>query len=277
MKDTDFVDLHIHSSASDGTWTPEELVAAAVKKGLGLIAVTDHDKITNVAAVRKLALANNLHFVNGVEVCSTKNGLQFHILGYGIDENNKTLQELIDNNNHLLLDVDDECIAILEKEGWPVSINEFKNYSYDRRRGGWAALAYLIDKKLCTGVNDFFQNVFTKERGLSFPVFPSVGEVISVIHKAGGIAVCAHAASGFHTKDVQQNLSILQEENLDGFECYHSGHTPTDTEFLLRYCQSHNLFITAGSDCHGNFVPGRLLGVPRVQYSQIRLPEGLIF
>lgn len=276
MKANDLVDLHIHSTASDGTWTPSELVAMAKQRGLQLIAVTDHDQVGNVAEVRRLAKDAGLHFVNGVEVCSSKEGLQFHILGYGIDENNKVLCELIGNNDQLLRDKDVDSIRVLEQEGWPVSVAEFENYSYDRRRGGWAALAYLIDKKLCTGVNDFFRDIFTKERGLAFPTFASVSDVIEAIHGAGGIAICAHAASGFHTKDVQQNLKILQNEKLDGFECYHSGHTVADTNLLLRYCKEHDLYISAGSDCHGTFVPGRRIGVPEVQFSQIHLPEGLI-
>ncbi|MCQ2381167.1 MAG: PHP domain-containing protein [Acidaminococcaceae bacterium] len=276
MEANDLVDLHIHSTASDGTWTPTELVAAAKQRGLKLIAVTDHDQVSNVAETRKIAKDNGLNFINGVEVCSSKEGLQFHILGYGINENNKILCELIAHNDELLRDTDVDSIKVLEKEGWPVSVREFANYTYDRRRGGWAALAYLIDKKLCTGVNDFFQNIFTKERELTFPTFASVTEVVTAIHDAGGIAVCAHAASGFHTKDVRQNLKILKNEKLDGFECYHSGHTVTDTDLLLRYCTEHDLYISAGSDCHGTFVPGRRIGVPQVTFQQIRLPEGLI-
>lgn len=79
------VDLHIHSTASDGTWTPPEVVAAALAAGLGAIAVTDHDSVANVAATHELAAAAGLKFIPGAEICSTKDDFCFHILGYGID------------------------------------------------------------------------------------------------------------------------------------------------------------------------------------------------
>ena len=191
------VDLHIHSTASDGTWTPLDLVDAAVGAGLGIIAVTDHDSTANVAETVRLAGERGIKCVPGVEVCSTKDDISFHILGYGIDLANKPLQELLAHNTHLLEQKDDDSVQLLIKQGWPLDFKEFKNYTYDRRRGGWKSLAYLIDKGLCTGVNDFFQRIFTKEHDLGFPIFPSIREVIDAIHGAGGVALCAHAASGW--------------------------------------------------------------------------------
>ena len=95
-------DLHIHTTASDGTWTPAELVAEAQKAGLAAIAVTDHDSVANVAETQKLALATGLQFIPASEVCATKNDISFHILGFGIDTNNKALLELLCHNENLL-------------------------------------------------------------------------------------------------------------------------------------------------------------------------------
>ena len=77
------VDLHIHSTASDGTWTPPEVVAAALAAGLGAIAVTDHDSVANVAATRELAVAAGLKFIPGAEILFDERRFCFHILGYG--------------------------------------------------------------------------------------------------------------------------------------------------------------------------------------------------
>lgn len=107
---------------------------------------------------------------------------------------------------------------------------------------------------------------------MGFPVFPSIGAVISAIHGAGGVALCAHAASGFHGPGLEQVLKILQEEPFDGFECYHSGHTEEGTKALLEHCHKHGLMISGGSDCHGTFVPGRFLGVPEVDTAELYLP-----
>lgn len=185
------VDLHIHSTASDGTWTPPEVVAAALAAGLGAIAVTDHDSVANVAATHELAVAAGLKFIPGAEICSTKDDFCFHILGYGIDVTNKRLLDLLEHNERLLNSKDDESIKMLIERGWPLDFEEFLRYDYDRRRGGWKALAFLQDKGLCGDVNDFFSRIFTKEHDLGFPVFPSIKEVVDAIHAAGGVALCA--------------------------------------------------------------------------------------
>lgn len=266
------VDLHIHTTASDGTWTPQELVAQAQRAGLGALAVTDHDSVANVAETKRLAEAAGIKFLTASEICATKNNIMFHILGYGIDINNKHLLQLLQHNEDLLQQKDVESIALLEKENWPVSVAEFSHYDYDRRRGGWRALAYLQDKGLCKDVNDFFSRIFTKEHKLGFPVFPPVDEVIKAIHQAGGVALCAHAASDFHGPGVTKVLEMLAEEKFDGFECYHSGHSEEDTELLLDYCRKNRLMISGGSDCHGTFVKTRFLGQPKITAEDLYLP-----
>lgn len=269
------VDLHIHTTASDGTWSPAELIQEALKQNIGALAITDHDSVGNVAEAQRLAAAAGLRYLAGVELNSTKNGLNFHVLGYGLDIHNRALTELMAHNIALMEDVDVRCIQLLEQEGWSLSTQEFSHYSYDRSRGGFRALAYLIDKGLCRDVNDFFQRIFTAEHQLCFPTFPSISEVISTIHAAGGVALCAHAASGFHGPGLNGVIDLLRPEAFDGFECFHSCHTEYDTNRLLEHCHKHKLLISAGSDCHGSFVPTRFLGVPEVDSSQINLP-GLI-
>ena len=266
------VDLHIHTTASDGTWTPPELIYEALKEDIGVIAVTDHDSINNVAESGRLAKEAGIKLIPGSEICSTKEGLSFHILGYGIDISNKPLLELLAHNSFLLEQKDLDSIRLLERDGWPVSSREFSTYTYDRRRGGWRALAYLIDKGLCTDVGDFFRRVFTPEHDLGFPEFPSIAEVVKTIHAAGGLAICAHAASGFHGPGLERVMDLLRCEPLDGFECYHSNHTEEGTARLLRHCRKHGLYITGGSDCHGSFVPSRRLGRPYVDTAMLKLP-----
>ncbi len=270
------VDLHLHTFASDGTWGPEEVVAAALKANVGMVAVTDHDNIDNVAPTQKVAKEAGLKFIPGVEICATKGEAQFHILGYGIDLTNKRLWDLIHYNELIFLKQDEYGIKLLEDAGWPVSLKEFERYVYNRRRGGFPALNYLIDLGLCRDVDDFFSRIFRKTVPWEYPIFTSVSNVVSVIHEAGGIAICAHAASGFHGPGVHNNLNILADEKLDGFECYHSGHSAEGTEILLEHCHKHGLYISAGSDCHGDFVKTRHIGVPKVEHTQINLPDFLM-
>ena len=121
-------DLHLHSTASDGTWLPQELVAAAKQANLGAIAVTDHESIANVAETEKYAFDAGLRFVRGVEISTTKGETSFHVLGYGINIADKRLLELLDHNEYLLAKKDEDSIRILAEKGWPVSLKEFHGY-----------------------------------------------------------------------------------------------------------------------------------------------------
>ena len=265
-------DLHIHTTASDGTWDPLQVVGAVCRKGINFFAISDHDSVANVAETKKLAEDAGLCFITGVELNSTKDGHNYHILGYGIDIENKKLQELCHHNQRLLEKKDDDSVRNLIDRGWPLSMDEFKEYTYDPHRGGWKALAYLQDKGLCGDVNDFFRRIFTPENDLGFPDFPGIGEVVRVIHDAGGVALCAHLASDFHGAGMQEYLPRLADEKLDGFECYHSGHSAESSRLLAHFCRRHKLFISGGSDCHGSFVPSRHLGVPEIDTDMLYLP-----
>ena len=265
-------DMHIHTTASDGTWDPAQVVTAVCNAGIEFFAISDHDSVANVEETRHLADTAGLRFVSGVELNSTKDGHNYHILGYGIDTNNRPLLELCRHNQKLLEQKDDDSVQNLIDRGWPLSMEEFAQYSYDPHRGGWKALAYLQDKNLCGDVNDFFRRIFTAENNLGFPDFPSIGEVVKVIHGAGGIAICAHLASDFHGAGMQEYLPRLVDENLDGFECYHSGHSVENSRLLAHFCRRHKLYISGGSDCHGNFVPTRHLGIPKIRTEMLYLP-----
>lgn len=265
------VDLHLHTIASDGSWTPREAVLAAKKAGLGIMAVTDHDSLGSVAPVMKLTPKEGIEVIAGVEMCSTYEGRCFHILGYGFDCSNPILLAHLAHNRRLLEETDERAIGILSEEGWPVSIKEYRAYVYDPRRGGFKALFYLIDKGLCRDVKDFFSRIFIKKRGLDFPVFPSIEETVATLHKAGGVALLAHAASHFHGPGLARTLEAVGEKPLDGFECYHPAHSKEDTKTLLAYCQQHHKLISGGSDCHGRFVDGRIIGHPDIHESEIRL------
>lgn len=265
-------DLHIHTTASDGTWGPAELVSKVQAAGIEAFAVSDHDHTGNVTETGRMAKEAGLVFLPAVELNSTKDEHNYHILGYGIDITNPVLQELCLHNRGLLEQKDNESICMLIKRGWPVSLEEFEHYRYDCRRGGWKALAYLQDKGLCGDVTDFFTHIFTAENNLGFPEFPSVREVVRVVHQAGGLALCAHIASDFHGAGLQECLPRLLDEKLDGFECYHSGHKAGDSRLLAHYCRRHGLCISGGSDCHGAFVATRHLGEPLIDTSMLHLP-----
>ena len=249
-------DLHIHTTASDGTWDPSQVVEAVCAAGIGVFAISDHDSVANVEETKLLAAQAGLCFLPGVELNSTKDGHNYHILGYGIDSHNTALLELCRHNQRLLEQKDVDSVRNLIERGWPLSMEEFASYSYDPHRGGWKALAYLQDKGLCTDVNDFFRRIFTAENDLGFPDFPAIAEVVSVIHQAGGVAICAHLASDFHGAGMQEYLPRLVDEELDGFECYHSGHRAEDSRLLAHFCRINCTFPAEATATEALFRPG---------------------
>ncbi|MEM5770438.1 MAG: PHP domain-containing protein, partial [Bacillota bacterium] len=265
------VDLHIHSTASDGSWRPQELVAEVDKAGIGLFAVTDHDTVASIIPVQQWAAEAGLVFLPGVEVSTTAGGKSFHILGYGIDPGAAALQQLLRHNTELLERVDHDSIRKLIAGGFAIDYAEYCAYRHDPVRGGWKSLSFLIDKGFCRDVQDFFTNLFTVERGLDFPAYPPPAEVVGAIHAAGGVAVLAHPGSDFHGAALEETLERLGHEELDGVECFHPGHDEATTRRVLAWCRAKGLLITGGSDCHGSFVPQRRLGVPPVRLDQLRL------
>lgn len=253
------VDLHIHTTASDGAWTPEILLEELLKRDIRLFSVTDHDSIDNTKETKELALQKGLAYLPGVEVSSTYQGHLFHILGYGFDICNVRLKELLKYNTELMEKKDDDSIKKLIEEGYNIDFENYLNYERDSTKGGWKALNYLMDKGHCKDSADFFQHLFK----VPFPEFPSPDEVIDIIHTAGGYAFVAHPAGNMNKKlNLIDTLTSFKNIGIDGVECYHPEHDADKTKICLTWCCENHLMITGGSDCHGGFIEERQLGMP---------------
>lgn len=271
------VDLHIHTTASDGSWTPEQLVGEVERAGIELFAVTDHDSVKNISLTQQLAAEAGIAFLPGVELATTTGGRSFHILGYGIDPAAEDLQRILRHNTELLEEVDRDSIRKLIADGFAIDYEEYCTYRHDPARGGWKSLSFLIDKGFCQDVQDFFTNLFTAEKGISFPDFLPPAEVIGAIKAAGGAAILAHPGSDFHGTALEETLNHFAHEDISGVECFHPGHDKATTQRVLAWCRKNGLLITGGSDCHGAFVPQRRLGVPITQLEQLELGEMMRF
>lgn len=267
----DKIDLHIHTSASDGTWTADEAVAEIIKNNISMFAITDHNSVENVETAAELAAKAGLAFIPGVEIDTSFNKANLHILGYGIDILDDGLLKLISRNRDFMEEKDEESIKFLYEKGLDVSLSDYGRYQNNPKRGGWKALNYLIDKKICSNTKDFFPlfdgwgNPFEKMK------FPDPKEVISVIKNAGGIAVLAHPGAPFYRFNFKDILHGILDEGIMGIECYHPENNPDITKHCSKFCQANNLFITGGSDCHGTFFAARKIGIPSIARGSIRL------
>jgi predicted metal-dependent phosphoesterase TrpH len=268
------VDLHIHTCASDGTWTPAEVVEEVRKNGIQLFAVTDHDTLDSIAETRLLIAETELFFLPGVEISSTYQGDLYHILAYGVDTNNPRLRELLDTNTRLMNKKDDESIRMLLEQGYKVDFEKYLQYEYDRRKGGWKALNYLVDTGVCKDTAEFFNSLFTELNNLSFPTFASPEEVFAIIEEAGGISVIAHPGLNLYGKyQPEELLRIFVQLGLQGVEAFHPQHDVKMSRICYEFAEKQGLQITSGSDCHGGFVPYRRLGLPATRLHQLKIDK----
>ncbi|MDY7075294.1 MAG: PHP domain-containing protein [Chloroflexota bacterium] len=265
-------DLHIHTTASDGCWTPEQVVIEVQARGIGLFAIADHDSIASVPTAEVLALEAGLTFLRGVEISTLLEGHLFHVLAYGFDLNNPAFALLLQENKAKLLQTNEVTLRLLVAAGYEIDLDDYAAYEHDRTRGGWKALNFLIDRGFCTDVRDYFENL-TANLPTNRPAFPHPTEAIPIIRGAGGVPILAHPGVSLrHVGVTGETLRPLLDSGIAGLECYSHYHDEATTRFCLEWCNRHDLLITGGSDCHGGFV-GRELGVPAVDIADLRLGE----
>jgi len=249
-------DLHIHSFYSDGTMSPEEILEEAIQNNVGLLAITDHDMLIGSLELQELCRNQDIMYVSGVEIDSLEQGLNYHILGYGIDLEDKIFAEFISNNCRMLFDFNSILIKKMEKDYPKISFAEYQAYSYDCRKGGWKALHYLMEKGITTSLREGFAVYIKYDCYHNSVDFPSIRTACNYIHNAGGKAVLAHPGVSIIETDLtlfKMKLLEFIDYGLDGIECYYVTHSNEITQACLKLCEEGNLMITAGSDCHGAF------------------------
>ena len=266
------IDLHVHSTVSDGTLTPSELALYAKAKGLSAIALTDHDTIDGVEECRQKGLEVGVIVVPGIELSADFYGKELHILGYYLDHHNahlkKKLEELVvarSARNHEMLDK-------LASLGMPLNPEELYEDSEDNTILTRAHIAKAMLKK--GYVNDR-KEAFSRYIGDGKPAYVpkrhfTTKACIDLIHEAGGLAVLAHPMLyGYDQQDVTNVIRGLSSEGLDGVECIYSTHSKDEAAHLLQICLNLKLFPTGGSDFHGQNKPLLDLGTG---YGELTIP-----
>ncbi len=272
------IDFHIHSTASDGCWSPDQLVEQVQRAGIGCFAVADHDTIASVERAGFLARERGLGFLRGVEISSKLDGRLVHVLAYGFDPAYEAFARFVAENEKRLRQYDDELVQMLIDAGHQLDYAEYLAYSWDRRRGGWKSLNFLIDKGLCRDVDSFFNELFVDDLEVRFPGFPAPAEVIGVILEAGGTPVWAHPATSlshngqYLAADDEETVARMVEAGIRGLECFACHHDQEWTRRCLEWADRYDLLVTGGSDCHGGFA-GRRLGQPVVHLDELRLGD----
>lgn len=264
-----FTDLHIHTNASDGTWDISTLIKELKKKRITHFSVTDHDTFMNSQKMLHEDLGE-LSFVIGAEISSMIEYKEFHILAYDFDYTNKELNQLLLFNQSARIEYDRRIIEHLKTQDIIEDIKDYDDYRYDPSRGGWESLNYLIDKGIITDKNEFFSLIENMD---AKPKFKNPQVVTEVIKRAGGTPILAHPTNYYPIEKVNKNvLDRWADWGIDGIECYSPYlKEQSDAQVFVDYCISHDLLITSGSDCHGEFL-NRPLGYPTITLDYLEAP-----
>ena len=244
------VDLHAHTTYSDGALSPGDLVRLAIERQLAALAVTDHDSIDGLPAARETA-GRELELVPGIEVSSTLNGLDLHILGYYIDPENDELRRRLESFRVERLERVREMAVRLGALGAPVDVGEVVSLAGHGVVGRPHLAEVLVRAGHADDADDAFRR-YLGSRGVAFVPRPAFrpDEAIALVHAAGGVSVLAHPGPGL----VDSVVEALVARGLRGIEAWHPQHSPATVRRYEALAERLGVLVTGGSDFHG---PGR--------------------
>ena len=256
-----FADLHLHTNFSDGTYTPEEVVAQAARHQLAAIALTDHDTVEGCDRAARACAAAGIDFIPGTELTAEHDGNEIHILAYGVDTHNATLLEEIARFQAVRQNRIREMVARLNELEIPLEAAAVFALANCRSPGRPHVARALVNAGLVGSLDEAFERFLKKNRPAWVPKMKmSALTGIELIHNAGGLAVMAHP--GLNRTD--SVIPALVDAGLDGIECFHTKHSPATVEHYLDIAAQHRLLITGGSDCHGLSKGKPLIGTVRL-------------
>lgn len=257
---TPLVDLHLHSTASDGVTPPAAVVAAAHAAGLAAIALTDHDTVEGVAEAREAAAAVGLRFVAGVELSAYEGDDEVHLLGLHIARLDELQQEL-EAFRQARRTRAEAIVGRLNAIGVRISFDDVLAMAGDAAIGRPHVARALVENGWAMDIRDAFDRYLGAGRpGNLEKKRIQFREAIDLVHRCGGIAVLAHpGATGSRSR-----LEALAALGLDGVEVLHPSHSAEDRARLLALAEHLRLVPSGGSDSHGGMDPGRAVGAMRV-------------
>ncbi|MGA8941695.1 MAG: PHP domain-containing protein [Thermoactinomyces sp.] len=247
------VDLHTHSTASDGLLSPSDLVRLAEGVGLKGIAITDHDTVDGVEEALAEGRKRGIEVVPGVEISTLWHGKEIHMLGMYVDyRNNKEFLDLLARQRNARFQRDLNMIGRLNELGIEITIEEVmakKRRDSQKKNVGRPHIAeVLIDKGIVNTMNEAFDKYLGKKgKAYVTPDHISPFAAIDMIHQSGGAAVLAHP--GLYEQD--DLIPLLMEKGLDGIEISHPDHPDFKMRHYLKMAREMKLLATAGSDFHG--------------------------
>ncbi|MCC5926736.1 MAG: PHP domain-containing protein [Bacteroidetes bacterium] len=241
-------DLHVHTTASDGKFSPQQVIDLAVSKGLKGLSITDHDSIEGYLSMREYAQQKDIELLSGVEISCDYNGREAHVLAYGFDATSADLQQMLREQRQKRTTRSKQIISKLNTLGFDIEYDEVRaeagkasisrNHIADVMRQKFivASRKEAFDRFLYTGGPAYVQNGYI-----------TVNEAIELVHQCGGVCVLAHPGPYYIFEDLRYFLNA----GIDGMEYIHPSHNFQTQKKIKDYAENYNLLLTGGSDFHG--------------------------
>jgi len=269
------IDLHLHTTSSDGSDEPEVILRKAEQLGLSYISITDHDSLGAYEKLndRNITRCFRGRIIQGCEFSVVHNKMPIEVLGYGIDfeviraSGLVSEERFLERENQYISKMKGICKNLNLKLTESLSIKSGKAFATQVIHADLRAYPeneQYFSEEIWSSVNAFYRTCINNEDSPFFlnqtKDYPTVEEIAVLIKKAGGKSFLAHLY-GYFTNDHEEFLDSLVSLNaLDGIECYHSLHDMDKTKYLLSYCNDHGLYASGGSDYHGALKPAVFIG-----------------
>ncbi|MBW1643232.1 MAG: PHP domain-containing protein [Deltaproteobacteria bacterium] len=262
------IDLHIHSNASDGTFSPEQILDQALDSNLAAIAITDHDTINGSKEALRIGPPPEVEFLTGVEIsanppvsfpCSGS----FHILGYAIDLEHPALNQMLEELQQARKNRNPRILQTLNELGFPMTMDEVESEMGDGQMGRPHIAKVMIKKGYAKSINEVFDKYLGKDKPAYVDKYRMESDqAIELISNAGGIPVLAHPGLIEPTTDLpfENLIKTLTSTGLKGIEVYYPEHSPESVAEYSALADRHGLLMTGGTDFHGALKPDLKMG-----------------
>jgi hypothetical protein len=264
-----FVDLHVHTHYSDGSFSPEEVVKRAKELGFTAIGIADHDEIGGITEAIWIGHSLGIEIVPAVELTSGCNGKEIHLLGYLIDHSNRDLREILKHLRTERYIRMERMVEKLRTLGIDVHMETVRRVAGSKGSLGRLHLArVLFEQKHVSSVQEAFERYLGKGKSayVEKPRLKAI-EAFDLITAAGGIPVLAHPK----LVNIDDHIPELVQLGLQGIEAYYSKHSPEETNKYLTMAEEMHLIVTGGSDCHGMIKDKMLMGTVRLPYRYLTI------
>ena len=256
------VDLHSHSTASDGSYAPAALVGLALERGLSALALTDHDSVAGLPEAEAAASGTSLRMIRGVEIEVSFEPGEFHLLGLRLEDLGGELAEILARLSKARDARNGQILQKMCDAGFPASMEELKAVAGEGAAGRPHIAALLVERKAVHTRQEAFDKYIGKGRPFYAPKeCLELGEAMRMVKDAGGLAVVAHPLSLFVSWG---RLGSLMDEwkelGIDGIEAFHPTAKLGQCKRVEKMARERGFRVTAGSDFHGAIRPDRKLG-----------------